>query len=58
VRTVETVTGPVAASDLGVTLIHEHLLIDMYEVSLNAAGVLLDEHVAGEELSLLATPAA
>ena len=51
-RTVETVTGPVATTDLGVTLIHEHLLIDMYEVSLNAAGVLLDERVAGEEVSL------
>lgn len=51
-RTVETVTGPVATTDLGVTLIHEHLLIDMYEVSLNAAGVLLDERAAVEELSL------
>ncbi len=51
-RTVETVTGPIAAADLGFTLVHEHLLIDMYEVSLNSAGVLLDEGAAAEELSL------
>lgn len=50
--TVETVTGPMTTADLGVTLIHEHLLIDMYEVSLNSAGVLLDERAAVEELSL------
>jgi phosphotriesterase-related protein len=52
VPTVQTVTGPVSTADLGITLIHEHLLIDMYEVSLNAAGVLLDERAASEELSL------
>lgn len=51
-RTVETVTGPVATADLGVTLVHEHVLIDMYEVSLNSAGVLLDEGAAADELSL------
>jgi phosphotriesterase-related protein len=50
--TIQTVTGPVAATELGVTLVHEHLLIDMYEVSLNSAGVLLDEAAAAEELSL------
>ena len=50
--TVQTVTGPVSTADLGITLVHEHLLIDMYEVSLNAAGVLLDERAASEELSL------
>ena len=31
---------------LGVTLVHEHLLIDMYDASLNSAGVLLDEAAA------------
>lgn len=51
-RTVETVTGPIATADLGVTLVHEHLLIDMYEVSLNSAGVLLDEGAAADELTL------
>lgn len=51
---IETVTGPVAADELGVTLVHEHVLIDMYEVSLNAAGVLLDERAAEEELKLFA----
>jgi phosphotriesterase-related protein len=49
--TVQTVTGPVSTRDLGVTLVHEHLLIDMYEVSLNSVGVLLDERVAAEELA-------
>lgn len=49
---VETVTGPVATAELGVTLVHEHLLVDMYEVSLNSVGVLLDERAAAEELSL------
>jgi hypothetical protein len=29
-----------------VTLVQEHLLIDMYEVSLNSVGVLLDEAAA------------
>jgi phosphotriesterase-related protein len=48
---VQTVTGPLATADLGVTLVHEHLLIDMYEVSLNSVGVLIDEIAAAEELS-------
>jgi phosphotriesterase-related protein len=52
VTSVQTVTGPIATADLGVTLVHEHLLIDMYEVSLNSAGVLLDESVAASELAL------
>lgn len=49
---IQTVTGPVSDADLGRTLVHEHLLIDMYEGSLNSAGVLLDERAAAEELSL------
>lgn len=49
---IQTVTGPVEADELGLTLIHEHLLIDMYEASLNSAGVLLDETAAAEELAL------
>jgi phosphotriesterase-related protein len=52
VRTVQTVTGPVAVDELGVTLVHEHLIVDMYEPSLNALGVLLDEGAAAEELAL------
>ena len=49
-RQVQTVTGPIASDELGVTLIHEHVLLDMYEVTLNAAGVLLDESLAIAEL--------
>jgi phosphotriesterase-related protein len=51
---VQTVTGPVAAAALGVTLVHEHLIIDMYEASLNSVGVLLDERAATEEVALFA----
>lgn len=47
---VQTVSGPLAAEDLGVTLIHEHVFIDMYAVSLSSAGVLLDEAMAADEL--------
>lgn len=51
-RLVQTVTGPLAIDQLGVTLVHEHLIVDMYEPSLNALGVLLDEGAAAEELAL------
>ena len=51
-RLVQTVTGPLATDQLGVTLVHEHLIVDMYEPSLNALGVLLDEHAAADELAL------
>jgi phosphotriesterase-related protein len=49
---VQTVTGPVAPDDLGVTLAHEHVLIDMYEVSLNSLLILSDEALACDELRL------
>lgn len=51
-REVQTVTGPVPAEALGRTLVHEHVLIDMYEASLNSVGVLIDEPTAVEELAL------
>lgn len=49
-QTVQTVTGPVSTDELGLALVHEHLLVDMYEPSLSSAGVLLDEQTAIEEL--------
>jgi phosphotriesterase-related protein len=49
-RTIQTVTGPVDPAELGVTLVHEHVFIDMYEPTLNSAGVLLDEAMAADEL--------
>jgi phosphotriesterase-related protein len=52
VTEVQTVTGPVPADELGRTLVHEHVLIDMYEVSLNSVGVLIDEPTAIDELAL------
>jgi phosphotriesterase-related protein len=48
---IQSVTGAVAPTDLGVTLVHEHVFIDMYEASLNSAGVLLDEAIAADELA-------
>jgi predicted metal-dependent phosphotriesterase family hydrolase len=50
--TIQTVVGPTTSDSLGITLVHEHVLIDMYEVSMNAAGVLLDEDLATAELGL------
>jgi predicted metal-dependent phosphotriesterase family hydrolase len=50
VSVIQTVTGPVEPSELGVTLVHEHVFIDMYEPTLNSAGVLLDEAIAADEL--------
>jgi len=52
-RPIQTVTGPIDPADLGVTLVHEHVFIDMYEVSLSSAGVLLDEATAVDELARL-----
>ena len=50
-RAIQTGTGPIDAADLGLTLIHEHVFVDMYEASLNSAGVLLDEPMAADELA-------
>jgi phosphotriesterase-related protein len=50
VSTVQTVSGPVAADELGVTLVHEHLFVDMYEVALNSMVFIDDEDAAVEEL--------
>jgi phosphotriesterase-related protein len=47
---IQTVTGPVDVAELGTTLVHEHVFIDMYEPSLSSAGVLLDEGTAIDEL--------
>jgi phosphotriesterase-related protein len=49
---IQTVTGPVDPADLGTTLVHEHVLIDMYEVSLNSLLILSDEAVARDELKV------
>ena len=50
---IQTVTGAVNPAELGVTLVHEHVFIDMYEPTLNSAGVLLDESMAADELASL-----
>lgn len=48
---VTTVRGPVAASELGVTLMHEHVLIDMTR-EIRHGGILNDVGVAKRELGM------
>jgi predicted metal-dependent phosphotriesterase family hydrolase len=49
---VMTVTGPVAAQQLGVVLPHEHVFIDLVS-EYRGNGLLNDEHLACEELRML-----
>ncbi|MDR2983223.1 MAG: hypothetical protein LBV34_00120 [Nocardiopsaceae bacterium] len=49
-----TVTGPVAADQLGIVLPHEHVFIDLVS-EYRGSGLLNDEHLACEELSALRT---
>jgi phosphotriesterase-related protein len=51
---VMTVDGPIAPSELGFTLMHEHLQIDLYPVFRNLDVLLNDELVAVEELAAYA----
>jgi predicted metal-dependent phosphotriesterase family hydrolase len=48
---VMTVRGPVAASELGYTLSHEHLLCDLWKIARTYDGILDDVDLAIEELS-------
>ncbi len=47
---VMTVLGPISPDEMGVTAPHEHLLIDLYEVTRSYDGTLEDEALAIEEL--------
>jgi phosphotriesterase-related protein len=47
---VQTVTGPVATDELGFVLPHEHVLHDMYELTMNSQLILCDKAVARREL--------
>ncbi|MDA1257614.1 MAG: phosphotriesterase-related protein [Chloroflexi bacterium] len=51
---VMTVTGPIDPSELGVTLMHEHLYIDLFKISgrYDAAGMIDDDDLIAEEVSL------
>lgn len=51
--TVQTVTGPVDATDLGVTLAHEHVLLDGWEMFRTYDAILDDEALAIDELVAL-----
>ncbi len=54
-----TVTGPVAARDLGFTLIHEHIFLDLTRDVLGRNSLLNDPELAYRELApLQARPAA
>jgi phosphotriesterase-related protein len=48
---VQTVLGEVAVEDLGFTLPHEHLLIDLYELTMSSQLMLGDEALAAAELA-------
>lgn len=43
--------GPIAPKEMGITLTHEHLLIDVYEIVRDYGATLDDEELAIEELS-------
>jgi len=47
-----TVLGPVSPDTMGITLPHEHLLIDVYEIVRDYGATLDDEDLAIEELNL------
>jgi phosphotriesterase-related protein len=48
--TVQTVTGPISTDELGFVLPHEHVLHDMYELTMNSQLILCDKRVARLEL--------
>lgn len=51
---IHTVRGPIAPEELGRTLMHEHILCDLYRISGNPDHLLNDEDLAIEELVYLA----
>ncbi|MBC7464087.1 MAG: hypothetical protein H7227_07500 [Actinobacteria bacterium] len=51
-KSVQTVLGPVPASELGLVLPHEHIIVDTYDVRRNSDGVLLDHQMAIDEVEL------
>jgi len=50
--TVVTVRGPIRPADLGMTLSHDHLLMDGWSIFRNYAAIMDDEETAAAELSL------
>lgn len=51
---VMTVTGPIPPSELGMTLMHEHLYIDLYKIAgrYDGAGMIDDDNLIADEVSL------
>ena len=52
IATVNTVLGPVPASELGLVLPHEHLIVDTYDVRRSAEMVLLEPETMVKEVEL------
>lgn len=49
-RSVQTVTGTISSDELGFVLPHEHVLHDMYELTMNSQLILSDKRIARREL--------
>jgi predicted metal-dependent phosphotriesterase family hydrolase len=50
-RSVQTVLGDISVDDLGFTLPHEHVLHDMYELTMSSQLILNDKQLAQDELA-------
>ena len=51
---VTTVLGPIAPEAMGITQPHEHLLVDLFDMSGTYDGILEDAGLAAEELAAFA----
>ncbi len=51
-NTIETVLGPISPDQLGFTLPHEHVFLDVYEITMNSHLILSDPQVARYELGI------
>lgn len=51
-KSVQTVLGEISPSELGLTLPHEHVFHDVYEITLNSHMILSDPKVARDELRI------
>ncbi len=51
-NTIETVLGPISPDQLGLTLPHEHVFLDVYEITMNSHLILSDPQVARYELGI------
>jgi phosphotriesterase-related protein len=52
VNTIQTVSGEISVDELGLTLPHEHVFLDVYEITMNSHLILSDPQVARYELGV------